>query len=672
MAIELFDKDVEIIQKLDDEPNDVQGLTPAELKKRFDQAAVWLKEYINSTLIPAITGDGVSGGAANIGASVDDFSGSTVQDVLDAFNDALVARYTKSETNVYVSQETSDLVASVSVNLNTGVITVTKKDGTQDTFDTALEKVPASMALVEEADGTYLVITNQDGSQTRTNVSNLIDTYTFNNSTEISFSVAGAENNKAVTASIRDSSIGMNKFTLEVTQALEQYNADSAANAQSAGDSAEAAAESASEALASRNEAADSASTAATKAGEASRSAGSASQSAGSAASSAQSAQSNASQALSARNAAQQAQKSIENMQVSANTLPAGTEATVTKTVEDGTVKLNFGLPQGADGGAIAADGLWGVRVDENGDLILTYVGDDIPPLSINEDGNLIYTLSGNQIIIGNVGTGGGGSGGTMNYELLLNKPSINGIPLQGNLTTEELGIRDGQDGAPGADGAPGKAATIRVGSVTSGDTLSVTNSGTETDAVLDFVLKPGPQGPAGEGVPPTDTAKKGDVPTFDGQSVVWAAPTGGSEREWTMLGETDCSVVSGNIIYDGLENFTEFLVLAETVKNNSPTNSGYGLFVNGTWIAQNPISVRNQSLSTEYYQWMYAKFDGIVWDVRSTSGATAETNLAINSGNAQYPYNFVLDVGAATEFKLQAPVPQYQAVSGKITVWGR
>ena len=35
-----------------------------------------------------------------------------------------------------------------------------------------------------------------------------------------------------------------------------------------------------------------------------------------------------------------------------------------------------------------------------------------------------------------------------------------------------------------------------------------------------------GPQGPAGDGVPPTDTAKKGDVPTFDGQSVVWAAPT--------------------------------------------------------------------------------------------------------------------------------------------------
>ena len=122
----------------------------------------------------------------------------------------------------------------------------------------------------------------------------------------------------------------------------------------------------------------------------------------------------------------------------------------------------------GKDGTAIAADGLWGVRVDENGDLILTYVGDNIPPLSINEDGDLIYTLDGNEVNLGHV-VGGDGGGGTTDYNLLLNKPSINGIPLHGNLTTEELGIRDGQDGAPGADGAPGpegppgQAATVEI-----------------------------------------------------------------------------------------------------------------------------------------------------------------------------------------------------------------
>ena len=41
-------------------------------------------------------------------------------------------------------------------------------------------------------------------------------------------------------------------------------------------------------------------------------------------------------------------------------------------------------------------------------------------------------------------------------------------------------------------------AVTIRVGDVTEGDKLAVRNSGTNTDAVLDFTLVRGPQGPSG------------------------------------------------------------------------------------------------------------------------------------------------------------------------------
>ena len=308
MAIASFDKDIEVIQKLDDEPNDVQGLTPEELKQKFDQAAIWLKEYINTVLLPGITGTGSTGGgsgASNIGAGVDDFPGSDVQAILNAFNDALTDRYTRAETNSYVGEETNDLVKSVDVNLNTGVITVTKKDNTQQTFDTALEKVPATMALVEEDGGTYLVITNQDGSQTRTDVSRLIDTYTFQSSTELSFSVDGTGNNRTVTATIRPASIGLDLFKAEVTEALEGYNAESAANAQDAADSAGAAADSEDSAKASETAAAGSASAASQKASAAETSAASAAQSASAASASAQSAQSNASQALGAKGEAQ-------------------------------------------------------------------------------------------------------------------------------------------------------------------------------------------------------------------------------------------------------------------------------------------------------------------------------------------------------------------------------
>lgn len=49
----------------------------------------------------------------------------------------------------------------------------------------------------------------------------------------------------------------------------------------------------------------------------------------------------------------------------------------------------------------IEADGLWGVYVDEEGFLVVTYTGDDPPPLSISDDGYLVYTLNGQEIRVG-------------------------------------------------------------------------------------------------------------------------------------------------------------------------------------------------------------------------------------------------------------------------------
>lgn len=56
-----------------------------------------------------------------------------------------------------------------------------------------------------------------------------------------------------------------------------------------------------------------------------------------------------------------------------------------------------------------------------------------------------------------------------------------------------------GIQGIQGVQGIPGENATIRIGTVTTGETgdpASVVNSGTETNAVLDFVL---PKGNTGE-----------------------------------------------------------------------------------------------------------------------------------------------------------------------------
>ena len=64
--------------------------------------------------------------------------------------------------------------------------------------------------------------------------------------------------------------------------------------------------------------------------------------------------------------------------------------------------------------------------------------------------------------------------------------------------------------GSVGPQGPAGQAATIQVGSVTSGAAPAVTNSGTETEAVLDFVLQQGPAGPQGPQGPKGDPGEQG------------------------------------------------------------------------------------------------------------------------------------------------------------------
>lgn len=59
MAIEKFNKNMAIIAALDDEPNDVGGMTSAELKNKFDEGGKAIQSYMNETLIPALENLGV-------------------------------------------------------------------------------------------------------------------------------------------------------------------------------------------------------------------------------------------------------------------------------------------------------------------------------------------------------------------------------------------------------------------------------------------------------------------------------------------------------------------------------------------------------------------------------------------------------------------------------------
>ena len=124
----------------------------------------------------------------------------------------------------------------------------------------------------------------------------------------------------------------------------------------------------------------------------AAESAASASQSANSAAQSAQGAGTSAGNAQASATAAAEAVKHY----------PCINPATMTWLVWDATRGefVDTGvIAEGRNG--IEADGLWGVYVDDEGFLVVTYTGDDPPPLSISDDGYLVYTLNGQEIRVG-------------------------------------------------------------------------------------------------------------------------------------------------------------------------------------------------------------------------------------------------------------------------------
>lgn len=249
-------------------------------------------------------------------------------------------------------------------------------------------------------------------------------------------------------------------------------------------------------------------------------------------------AEESAAEAEAAQEAAERARAAVENMQVQAQTLEPGADAAVTKTVENGVVKLLYGIPegkqgpQGPPGSAVTATGLWGVDI-KNGDLILTYTGDDIPPLSI-KDGDLIYTLDGNEINLGHV-VGRDSQTPSITVGQVETLPA--GSHVTASITGEtpnlvlNLGIPEGKQGEPG------QAATIEIvetETVSSDAPAAMVELPDSTPQARRYKAQvpQGIQGPAGAGVPPTDGVPEDYLLSVGG----WAPPPDGG----TGLGDLE------------------------------------------------------------------------------------------------------------------------------------
>ena len=109
----------------------------------------------------------------------------------------------------------------------------------------------------------------------------------------------------------------------------------------------------------------------------------------------------------------------------------------------------------------------------------------------------------------------------------------------------------NGQDGADGQNGADGAAATITVGTVTTGNAgtnASVTNSGTTSAAVLDFVI---PRGDAGQaGYPTIASGDAGKVLKVNASEtgVEWGSGGGGGASTWSDISNKPFSTIGSGL----------------------------------------------------------------------------------------------------------------------------
>lgn len=149
----------------------------------------------------------------------------TLQNALDNVVSDINNRYTKNEVDASIGSNTNSLIANAEYNESTGVFTFTRKDGSSVVIDTVIEKVPASMALVNEPDGSVsLVITNQDGSTTKTNVTSLIEDTVINSSDTVNATYVTDAVKKVTTYTlvIKPNSIGLSHMDSALTAKFEE------------------------------------------------------------------------------------------------------------------------------------------------------------------------------------------------------------------------------------------------------------------------------------------------------------------------------------------------------------------------------------------------------------------------------------------------------------------
>lgn len=168
-----------------------------------------------------------------------------------------------------------------------------------------------------------------------------------------------------------------------------------------------------------------------------------------------------------------------------------------------------------------------------------------------------------------------------------------------------------GADGVPGADGADGLAATITVGTVTTGlpgSSVSVTNSGTTSAAVLNFTIPRGDTGAAGSGsgdmVAANNLSELTDVPQARLNLGLGTAATAAS-GDFAAAAHTHTGVyspVSHTHVVNDITDITAFAktLLDDTTATAARNTLGLGALAVLNTVSSNEITGQTNIKTTE------------------------------------------------------------------------
>lgn len=166
MALPAFETNLNIIQQLEDEPNDVGGLTAAELKAKFDEAGLTIQTWINETLLPAMI-------AANLAfAKTTDIPAETVQAAIENVQESSAAATQELGNTISATKESlqgqitenynalhEELLQAVIGSIPDTSVTYRKLASDITTILTALQTgLSQAQSKIEELDGREIVI----------------------------------------------------------------------------------------------------------------------------------------------------------------------------------------------------------------------------------------------------------------------------------------------------------------------------------------------------------------------------------------------------------------------------------------------------------------------------------------------------------------------------------